>query len=96
MRGSVIKFFDSSFCSICASFRLGGRGRVVDGVIVADLRLKAAVLPLQHPRTAVAEEAVVADKLHLVVTVAEPDAIDADRVPIGRLARYATEKCKIA
>lgn len=67
--------------------RFHGRRRVVEGVGV--LRRLALQLALVRERAgaAVAEEAVVADELDLVARVTRLDAVDADGVPVGRVAR---------
>ncbi len=67
--------------------RLHGRGRVVERVRV--LRRLALQLTLvgQCAGAAVAEEAVVPDELDVVARVARFDAVDADGVAVGRVAR---------
>ena len=72
--------------------RLHGRGGIVERVrILGGLSLQLALVG-QRSGAAVAEEAVVAYELDVVARVARLDAVDADGVAVGRVARPAAVK----
>ncbi len=68
------------------------RSRVVQSVrVLGGFALELARRG-QAPGTAVAKETVVANKLNVVPSVASVDAVEADGVPVRRVARTTTVK----
>ena len=68
---------------------LDGCGGIVEGVRVLRRFSLKLTLVGQRAGAAVAEEAIVTDELHVVTRMTRFDAVDADGVAIGRVARTA-------
>ena len=70
--------------------RLHWRGGIVEGVSI--LRRLALQLTLVRQRSGatIAKESVVADELNVVTGMARLDAVDANGVAVGRVARAAS------